>query len=148
MTRHLLRSSVFAFTLALGACASTVSTDAPEGFPGTQVHYLEIVTPEVDATCETYAEAHGLTFGEPEMVLGGARTAPTANGGMIGVRAPMGAAEAPLIRAYLLVEDIDAAFKAATESGAQAAHPPLELAPHGSFAIYIQGGVQHALWEK
>ena len=28
------------------------------------IHYLEIVTPEVDATCEALSKMHGVTFGE------------------------------------------------------------------------------------
>jgi hypothetical protein len=51
-----------------------------------QLHYLEIVTPEVDATCTTYAQLHGVTFTDPEPGLGNARTAKLDNGGMIGVR--------------------------------------------------------------
>ena len=59
-----------------------------------QVHYLEIVTPEVDATCATYARLHGVKFGKGDPGLGNARTAAIANGGMIGVRAPMHARNA------------------------------------------------------
>ena len=40
-----------------------------------RIHYLEIVTPEVDAVCAAYAAASGLRFGEPEPGLGTARTA-------------------------------------------------------------------------
>ena len=60
-----------------------------------QLHYLEIVTPEVDATCATDAQLHGVTFGEPEPGLGNARIAALAGGGMIGVRAPMHETEKP-----------------------------------------------------
>ncbi len=38
-----------------------------------QLHYLEVVTPEVDATCATYAQLHGVTYGEPGAGLGNAR---------------------------------------------------------------------------
>ena len=37
-----------------------------------QVHYLEIVTKDVDAVCATYAELHGVTFGNGDASLGGA----------------------------------------------------------------------------
>lgn len=30
------------------------------------VHYLEIVTPKVDALCDQYSKIHGVTFSEPE----------------------------------------------------------------------------------
>ena len=112
-----------------------------------QVHYLEIVTNEVDAVCDTYARLHGLTFSEPEAGLGNARTAPLPDGGFLGVRAPMHETEEPVVRPYLLVGDLEAAAKAAVEGGAEIAHPPMAIPGHGSFAIVIQGGIQHGLWQ-
>jgi predicted enzyme related to lactoylglutathione lyase len=112
-----------------------------------QVHYLEIVTQEVDATCATYAQLHGVTFSERDPGLGNARTAALASGGMIGVRAPMHESEQPVVRPYLLVEDIDAAAAAAKKAGAEIAHPPMEIPGYGKFAIYIQGGNHHGLWQ-
>ena len=111
------------------------------------VHYLEIVTNEVDAVCATYAQLHGVTFGPGDAGLGGARTAPLPEGGMLGVRAPMNETEAPVVRPYLLVDDIESAAKAAVEAGAEIAHPPMELPGHGTFAIFIQGGIHHGLWQ-
>ena len=112
-----------------------------------QVHYLEIVTPNVEATCATYEKIYGTKFDECEPGLGNARTAALANGGMIGVRAPMRETEEPVVRPYLLVEDIDAAAAVAVESGGEIAHPPMEISGHGKFAIYIQGGIHHGLWQ-
>ncbi len=112
-----------------------------------QVHYLEIVTHDVDAVCATYAHLHGVTFGDGDAVLGGARTAPLPDGGMLGVRAPMHETEQPVVRPYLLVDDIQAATKAAVDSGGEIAHPPMEIPGHGKFAIFIQGGVHHGLWQ-
>ncbi len=112
-----------------------------------QVHYLEIVTPDVDATCEVCSQLHGVTFGDGDPGLGNARTASLLNGGIIGVRAPMSDAEEPIIRPYILVKDIGAAAVAAEKAGAEIAHPPMEIPGHGKFAIYIQGGIQHGLWE-
>ena len=112
-----------------------------------QLQYLEIVTPDVDATCTTYARVHGVTFGPPEPGLGNARTAALRGGGRIGVRAPMHESEQPVVRPYVLVDDIEAAAKAAAEAGAVIAHPPMEIPGHGKFAIFIQGGIQHALWQ-
>lgn len=40
-----------------------------------QIHYLEIVTREVDAVCDAYAAANGTPFGDPDARLGNARTA-------------------------------------------------------------------------
>ena len=113
-----------------------------------QVHYLEIVTPEVDATCAAYAKLHGVEFSEPEVGLGNARTVALTNGGVIGVRAPMHEPEEPVVRPYLLVEDIEAAAAAAVEAGGEIAHPPMLIPGHGKFAIYIQGGIHHGLWQR
>ncbi|MBC6953387.1 MAG: hydroxylase [Leptolyngbya sp. PLA2] len=112
-----------------------------------KVHYLEIVTPSVDATCEALEQAHGVAFGKPIAELGNARTAELRGGGRIGVRAPMRATEAPVVRPYVLVDDIDAAVKAAEAAGAQVAMRPLEIPGHGTFAIYVLGGIDHGLWQ-
>jgi hypothetical protein len=45
------------------------------------------------------------------------------------------------------VEDIEVAFAAAVAAGGEAALPPLEIPGRGIFAIYIQGGTQHGLWQ-
>lgn len=112
-----------------------------------QIHYLEIVTPEVDSVCTTYERLHGVSFGAPEAGLGNARMATLANGGLIGVRAPMHEAEEPVVRPYLLVDDVEAAARAVADAGGEIAHPPLELPGHGTFAIYIEGGIHHGLWQ-
>lgn len=112
-----------------------------------QAQYLEIVTPDVDAVCTTFERLHGVSFGGPEPGLGNARTAEMANGGKVGVRAPMHDAEEPVVRPYWLVDDVAAAVAAAEAAGAEIAHPPLELPGHGTFAIYFQGGTQHGLWQ-
>jgi len=111
------------------------------------VHYLEIVTPEVDATCEALENLRGVSFGEPIPELGHARTAPLNSGGRIGVRAPMRETEEPVVRPYLLVEDIEAAVDAAQAAGGEIAMPPTEIPGQGKFAIYILGGIQHGLWQ-
>lgn len=111
------------------------------------VHYLEIVTPRVDATCEALETAHGVSFGEPVAELGGARTATLASGGRIGVRGPLRETEEPVVRPYLLVEDIDAAVEAVREAGGEIALPPTEVEGQGTFAIYLLGGIQHGLWQ-
>ena len=113
-----------------------------------QVHYLEIVTQEVDATCATYSQLHGIKFGERDPGLGNARTAKLSDGGRIGVRAPMRATEKPVVRPYVLVNDIDAAVKAAKEAGAEIAIPPMKIPGQGTFAIYLLGGIDHGLWQN
>jgi predicted enzyme related to lactoylglutathione lyase len=113
-----------------------------------QIHYLEIVTKEVDAVCAAYAATNGVKFGEPDAGLGNARTAALPDGGLVGVRAPMHDAEEPVVRPYWLVDDIEAAVATAVKSGGEVAHPPLEIPGRGTFAIYIQGGIQHGLWKR
>lgn len=112
-----------------------------------QIHYLEIVTTDVNKVCSAYAAANGATFGEPDAGLGGARTAPLPGVGLIGVRPPMHDAEPLVVRPYWLVDNIEAAVAAAVEAGGEVAHPPMAIDGHGTFAIYILGGVHHGLWQ-
>ena len=42
---------------------------------------------------------------------------------------------------------IDAAVEAAQAAGGEIAHPPMEIPGHGMFAIFIQGGIHHGLWQ-
>jgi predicted enzyme related to lactoylglutathione lyase len=112
------------------------------------IQYLEIVTPDVDATCQVLGRAHGVEFSEPIPALGNARTADLSGGGRISVRAPMRDSESPVVRPYVLVEDIDAALAEARAAGAEIAMNATELPGQGSFAIYILGGIQHGLWQR
>ena len=56
--------------------------------------------------------------------------------------------ETPIVRPYILVEDIAAAVKVADEAGAVIALPPMEIPGQGMFAIYILGGIEHGLWQN
>ncbi|MEM7612588.1 MAG: hydroxylase [Pseudomonadota bacterium] len=112
-----------------------------------KVHYLEIVATDVDTVCTALAAANNAEFGGPVAELGNARTATASDGSLIGVRAQMHESEDPVVRPYWLVDDIDAAVAAAVESGAEIAHPPMEIPGRGKFAIYILGGVHHGLWQ-
>ena len=38
-----------------------------------EIHYLEIVTNDVDASCETLSQLHGVVFCQGEAKLGNAR---------------------------------------------------------------------------
>jgi len=111
------------------------------------IHYLEIVTSDVEAVCANYERLHGVTFSKPVAELGNARTAPLPDGGRVGVRAPMRETEQPVVRPYILVDNIESAVQAASDAGADIAHPPMELPGQGTFAIYIHGGIEHGLWE-
>lgn len=111
------------------------------------IHYLEIVTPDVDAVCAVYEAAYGIRFGSADPLLGGARTAALPDGGSVGVRGPLRDTEEPVVRPYFLVDDIEAVLDAATKQGAFVAHSALEVPGKGTFAIYIQGGVELGLWQ-
>ena len=133
-----------------GAAAADESPSVPAEADedAMQIHYLEIVTKEVDAVCDAYTAAYGLEFGDADPVLGNARTAALAGGGLVGVRAPLRETEEPIVRPYWLVDDIEASVAAAENAGAIIAHPPLEAPGHGTFAIYILGGVEHAMFQR
>ena len=111
------------------------------------MHYLEIVTQDVDAVCAAYASAHNVRFGEPDAGLGNARTAPLADGGLVGVPAPLRETEEPVVRPYWLVDDIVAALAAVIQAGGAVAVPPMDIPGHGTCAIYLQGGNDHGLWQ-
>ena len=146
MLHPTMRSLLILLPATLLATA-VYGSQSPEDDAAIQVQYLEIVTPEVDATCDLLATTHGVSFGEPVPELGNARTAALESGGKIGVRAPLRDDEEPVVRPYLLVDDIEAAVKAAEEAGGHVAIPPMEIPGHGRFAIYLLGGIEHGLWE-
>lgn len=136
---------LLALTTACGSLAASQS--APE-LPTLRVHFLEIVTPEVDSTCAALAKQHGVKFGKPDAALGNARLAELSSGGRLSVRAPMRETEDPVVRPYLLVDDIEAALKTWESAGAVVAMGATEIPGHpGRFAIVIHGGIQHGLWQ-
>ena len=132
-----------AATLSLGC------TQSPQGSRrnAVKIQFLEIVTPDVDSACDLYSMMYGVTFGEANADLGGARTADLDGGGMIGVRAPLRDTETPVVRPYVLVDDISAAVSAAAEAGAEVAMMPTEITGYGQFAIVIHGGIESGLWQ-
>lgn len=112
------------------------------------LHYLEIVTDDTETLVAVYAGVHGLSFGSPDPDLGLARVASQADGSLIGIRKPLAAHEQPITRAYLTVADIGEAVKKAEAAGAVVAYPPTRQGARGTFAILIEGGVQHGLWQE
>ena len=169
--RNLLRAG-FAFVAVPGTILHLGCTSGPDGAPredepspdehptgslekadstfqgnSMQIQYLEIVTTDVAAICQTCSELYGVTFNEADQNLGGARTAKLAGGGILGVRPPMRDTENPVVRPYVLVDDIQASVDAAAEAGAQIALPPMEIEGHGTCAIVIQGGIESGLWQ-
>jgi predicted enzyme related to lactoylglutathione lyase len=111
-----------------------------------QLQYLEIVTTDADALCKQYSSVHGVTFGEPDPNLGNARTAEL-SGGVLAIRGPMREGEAPVIRPYMLVENLEEAVAAAASEGAEVALPKMEIPGHGTIAIVIQGGIECGFWQ-
>jgi predicted enzyme related to lactoylglutathione lyase len=112
------------------------------------VHYLEIVSDDVDALTALYQGTHGLSFGPPDPDLGQARVATQTDGTLVGIRKPLATHEQPIMRAYFAVEDIQQAVKKAQESGATIAYPPTCQGNRGTFAIMIQGDLEHGLWQR
>ena len=112
-----------------------------------KVHYLEIVSPDVTAVCAGYEAAHGIEFGAPDALLGGAKTCELADGTIVGVRAPLRETETPIVRSYWLVDNIEATVEQLKVQGAEIALPPMEIPGKGLFAIYIQGAIEHGLWQ-
>ena len=112
------------------------------------VHYLEIVSNDVDTLTGLYQRMQGLSFGPPDPDLGQARVATRADGTLVGIRKPLAAHEQPIMRSYVAVENIQQAVKKAEEHGATVAYPPTRQGQRGTFAIVIQGDVQHGLWQR
>lgn len=112
-----------------------------------KIHYLEIVTADVDAACALYSDMYGVSFGEADPSLGGARTAKLDDGGLLGVRGPLRDTEKPTVRPYMLVDDIKASVAAAKSNDAEIAMEPMEIPGYGQFAIVIQGGIDLGLWQ-
>lgn len=112
-----------------------------------KMHYLEIISIDVEAVCRAYEAAHGVTFGEPDALLGGARTITLADGSMVGVRAPLRKSELPITRPYWLVDDIEEALAAVTALDVEVALSTVEIPGKGKLAVYIDGGVEIGLWQ-
>ncbi len=113
-----------------------------------QAHYVEIVSDTVDKQCKVLEQVHGLSFGPEVQDLGRARVAKTANGTLIGIRAPLAEHEQPIVRVYFAVNDITKAVKAAETAGAVIAYPPTKQGETGTWAIYILNGIQYGLWQQ
>ena len=129
--------------LALTAC-----TNQPLNEHTMQVHYVEIVTTDVARKCSALEQIHGLEFGEMVADLGNARVAKTANGSLIGIRAPLADHETPIVRTYFAVDDISKTVKDAEAAGAVIAYPPTQQGDTGTWAIYILDGIQYGLWQR
>jgi len=112
-----------------------------------KVHYLEIVSHDVNAVCKAYEVTHSVSFSKPDALLGGARTCTLPDGSIVGIRQPLRETEEPVVRPYWLVDDIEKAVANIEAEGAQIAMPPMEIPGKGKFAIYILGTNDHGLWQ-
>lgn len=112
-----------------------------------KIHYLEIVSLDINAVCKAYESAHGIEFGAPDEHLGGARTCKLPDDSIVGVRGPLRETEDPIVRPYWLVDDIDSAVASAESQGGKIAIPPTEIPGKGKFSIYILGSNNHGLWQ-
>ena len=135
-------------SLGCGSARRPESDTRTKGNPSVAIHYLEIVSDDADGLIALYQRMHGLSFGAPDADLGQARVATQADGGLVGIRKPLAAHEHAIVRAYVAVEDMQRAVKAAEERGATIAYPPTRQGQRGTFAIVIQGGVEHGLWQR
>ncbi len=52
------------------------------------------------------------------------------------------------INGYPLLATLEEAVAAAVDAGGEVALPPMDIAGHGTCAIYIHGGAHHGLWQR
>ena len=147
ITRRNMLQIGTAFVAVPSAFLGAGNLQAQETTEGIKIHYLEIVTPEVDAVCETYSQVHGVSFGTQDENLGGARTTALAGGGLLGVRAPLRVDEEPIVRHYMIVNDLETAVNTAQSAGALVAIDAMALPGHGSIGIVIQAGIEIGYWQ-
>ena len=111
------------------------------------IHFLEIVTKDVDKHVGVLSTTLGVSFNGPVAEFGNAMVAVAPGGGRVSIRAPMHDEEAPTIRPYMLTNDIEAAVKSAEEAGAMIAMAPTHVPGQGTFAIYFVDDAQLGLWQ-
>ena len=148
LPHSLQRRLVIAGLVLFSACQSTQQAPIGKGSPEMKAHYVEIVSKTVDKQRQALEQVHGLSFGPEVQDLGQARVAETANGVLVGVRAPLAEHEQPIVRIYFAVDDISKAVKAAEAAGAVIAYPPTKQGETGTWAIYILDGTQYGLWQR
>lgn len=112
-----------------------------------KIHYLEIVSNDVAREIALFETGQGLSFGEPVAELGGARTAKSADGPIVGIRGPMHDAETPVARPYFLTHTLQETVDALGKLGAEIALPYMKIEGQGEIAIYIVDGIEYGLWQ-
>jgi len=111
------------------------------------VHYLEIVTPDVESMCNLYTKSFGWNFQPESPELGNARVAKIQGGSLFGIRAPMSPTEKPIMRMYIRVSDLETSVQKVTQQGAKMLLERMEIPEHGIIAIYEIGGIEKGLWQ-
>ena len=143
-----LRAALASTALALFVGCSTLDGAHEHAAPAPHVHYVEIVSLDVDALCGVLEQLHGLSFGPENADLGNARVATAPDGSLVGVRAPLAPHDTPIVRTYLAVDDIALAVADAEAGGALIAYGPTVQGDTGTWAIYILGDAQVGLWQR
>jgi len=115
--------------------------------PNHGIHYLEIVTPDAEATCRFYSSAYGWTFAPAAPELGFSCVAELPGGSRCGIRGPLSPEETPIVRTYLRVADLVAATQEAERLGATLLLDYMDIPGWGKIAIYEIGGIQQGLWQ-
>jgi uncharacterized protein len=121
--------------------------DNPMTVPENEIHYVEIVTPDIETTRDHYARAHGWEFEEMVPELGNAFVAQLPSGVLCGIRAPMHEQELPTLRTYIRVADLSASVATAQAQGATVLLPDMEIRGRGRIAIFLIGGIEQGIWQ-
>jgi len=111
------------------------------------LHYLELVTPQVESTQEHHESVLGWTFEGPIPELGNAMIAAMPGGGTCGIRAPMHDMEKCTVRTYFRVANLEESVELAMAAGAILALPPTEIPGRGRIAIYMLRDIEQGLWQ-
>jgi predicted enzyme related to lactoylglutathione lyase len=111
------------------------------------IHYLEIVTPDVEVARHLYSTAFGWRFEPAVPELGNAVVATLPGGSLCGIRAPLHVEEEPVVRTYIRVANLEHATREVERLGARILLESMDLAGWGKISIVECGGVQQGLWQ-
>jgi len=115
----------------------------PEG----TMHYLEIVTPDVEAARHLYSTAFGWSCEPAVPELGNAGVAILPGGSLCGIQPPLHIQEAPVVRTYIRVGNLELSTREVERLGASVLLEAMDLAGWGKISIVECGGIQQGLWQ-
>lgn len=115
--------------------------------PESAIHYLEIVTPDVEAARQLYSTAFGWSFEPAVPELGNAVVATLPGGSLCGIRAPLHIEETPVVRTYIRTENLELSTREVVRLGASVLLESMDLAGWGKISIVECGGIQQGLWQ-